>query len=171
MLKKILFLIVLFPFVSLTNIAISDIIPLIKPSQTTEETEKKLLIDVLKPLPKPIKKTQEKKIEKEDIAKQDIKINFLLPKKKPLIAGSEKPKNIKISKYYNKKDFSLANKAISEMKKAKWTAALKTAKKLRINQFIILYNGDTFLQRVIKHHISIIELLSIKMRITQELVE
>ena len=63
MLKKILFLIVLFPLVSLTNIAISDIIPLIKPSQTTEETEKKLLIDVLKPLPKPIKKTQKKKIE------------------------------------------------------------------------------------------------------------
>ena len=131
MLKKILFLIVLFPLVSLTNIAISDIIPLIKPSQTTEETEKKLLIDVLKPLPKPIKKTQKKEIEKEDIAKQDIKINFLLPKKKPLIAGSEKPKNIKISKYYNKKDFSLANKAISEMKKAKWTAALKTAKKAK----------------------------------------
>ena len=61
MLKKILFLIVLFPLVSLTNIAISDIIPLIKPSQTTEETEKKLLIDVLKPLPKPIKKTQKKR--------------------------------------------------------------------------------------------------------------
>ncbi len=131
MLKKILFLIVLFPLISLTNIAISDIIPLIKPSQTTEETEKKLLIDVLKPLPKPIKKTQKKEIEKEDIVKQDIKINFILPKKKPLIAGSKKPKNIKISKYYNKKDFSLANKAISEMKKAKWTAALKTAKKAK----------------------------------------
>ena len=80
MLKKILFLIVLFPLVCLTNIAISDIIPLIKPSQTIEETEKKLLIDVLKPLPKPIKKTQKKKIKKEDIAKQDIKINFILPK-------------------------------------------------------------------------------------------
>ena len=131
MLKKILFLIVLFPLVCLTNIAISDIIPLIKPSQTTEETEKKLLIDVLKPLPKPIKKTKKKEIDKEDIAKQGIKINFILPKKKPLIAGSEKPKNIKISKYYNKKDFSLANKAISEMKKAKWTAALKTAKKAK----------------------------------------
>ena len=64
MLKKILFLIVLFPLVCLTNTAVSDIIPLIKPSQTTEETEKKLLIDVLKPLPKPIKKTQKKKLRK-----------------------------------------------------------------------------------------------------------
>ncbi len=131
MLKKILFLIVLFPQVCLTSIAISDIIPPIKPSQTTEETEKKLLTDVLKPLPKPIKKTQKKKIEREDIVKKDKKIDFILPKKKPLIAGSEKPKNIKISKYYNKKDFSLANKAISEMKKAKWTTALKTAKKAK----------------------------------------
>ncbi len=131
MLKKILFLIVLFPQVCLTSIAISDIIPPIKPSQTTEETEKKLLIDVLRPLPKPIKKTQKKEIKKEDIVKKDKKIDFILPKKKPLIAGSEKPKNVKISKYYNKKDFSLANKAISEMKKAKWTTALKTAKKAK----------------------------------------
>tara|TARA_B100000963_G_scaffold325284_1_gene311409 strand:- start:44 stop:2251 length:2208 start_codon:yes stop_codon:yes gene_type:complete len=131
MLKKLLFLIVLFPLVCLTNITLSDIIPLIKPPQTTEEAEKKLLIDVLKPLPKPIKKTQEKEIKKESIVKKGKKIDFILPKKKPLIAGSEKPKNIKISKYYNKKDFSLANKAISEMKKAKWTTALKTAKKAK----------------------------------------
>ena len=72
---------------------------------------------------------QKKEIKKEDIAKQDIKINFILPKKKPLIAGSEKPKNIKISKYYNKKDFSLANKAISEMKKAKMDSGFKNCKK------------------------------------------
>ena len=48
-----------------------------------------------------------------------------------MIAGSEKPKNVKISKYYSKKDFNLADKAISEMKKAKWTSALKNSKKAR----------------------------------------
>ena len=131
MLQKNRFLIVLFPLFCLTSIALSDIVPLSKPTQTVDETQKKLLIDVLKPLPKPIKKTQKKIIKEKDIVKKDKKNNFILPKKKPLIAGSEKPKNIKISKYYNKKDFSLAKKAISEMKKGKWPNALKTAKKAK----------------------------------------
>jgi len=129
--KKFLFLIVLFQLIGISNIALSDIIPLIKPTQTKEETQKKLLIDVLKPLPKPIKKA-ETKIKKEDvIVKKEKKTPFILPKKKPLIAGSKKSTEIKISKYYNKKDFNLANKAISEMKKAKWPSALKTAKKAK----------------------------------------
>ena len=131
MLKKNRFLIVLFPLFCLTSIALSDIVPLSKPTQTVDETQKKLLIDVLKPLPKPIKKTQKTIIKEKDIVKKDKKNNFILPKKKPLIAGSEKAKNIKISKYYNKKDFSLAKKAISEMKKGKWPNALKTAKKAK----------------------------------------
>ena len=38
---------------------------------------------------------------------------------------------IKISKYYSKKDFSLAKKAISEMQKSKWSTALNTAKKAK----------------------------------------
>ena len=115
MLQKNRFLIVLFPLFCLTSIALSDIVPLSKPTQTVDETQKKLLIDVLKPLPKPIKKTQKKIIKDKDIVKKDKKNNFILPKKKPLIAGSEKPKSIKISKYYNKKDFNLARKAISEL--------------------------------------------------------
>ena len=131
MLQKNRFLIVLFPLFCLTSIALSEIVPLSKPTQTVDETQKKLLIDVLKPLPKPIKKTQKKIIKDKDIVKKDKKNNFILPKKKPLIAGSEKPKSIKISKYYNKKDFNLAKKAISEMKRAKWPNALKTAKKAK----------------------------------------
>ena len=35
------------------------------------------------------------------------------------------------SKYYNKKDFALAKKAILEMKQAKWPNAIKTAKKAK----------------------------------------
>ena len=53
MTKKFLFLIVVFQLIILNNFVLSDIIPLKKPSQTKEVEEQKLLIDVLKPLPKP----------------------------------------------------------------------------------------------------------------------
>ena len=150
MLKKLLFFIVLccLSIVSF-KITSAEIIPLKKPLQTKEEKEKKLLIDVLKPLPKPIKKTDTKTIEKKVIVKKEKKNEFILPKKKPLIAGSKKTTKRKISKYYKKKDFNLAKKAISEMKKAKWTSALKTAKKAKdksIYNFVqwrhLLTNGN-----------------------------
>ena len=129
--KKILFFIVLINFIYSYNFAFSDIIPIKKPFQSKELTQKKLLIDVLRPLPKPVKKTEEKKVEEKIIVKKEKKNAQILPKKKPLIAGTEKPKTVKISKYYSKKDFSLAKKAISEMKKSNWTGALKTAKKAK----------------------------------------
>ena len=129
--KKFIFFIVLFYLINVNNFVISEIIPLKKPTQTEEETVKKLLIDVLKPLPKPVQRTETKKIEEKSIVKKEKKSGFILPKKKPLIAGSKKTKEVKISKYYNKKDFSIADKAISEMKKKKWTSALKTAKKAK----------------------------------------
>ncbi len=150
MLKKLLIFIVL-SYVSAVSfqIASAEIIPLKKPLQTKEEKEKKLLIDVLKPLPKPVKKTETKKTEEKIIVKKEKKNKVILPKKKPLIAGSKKKTKRKISKYYKKKDFNLAKKAISEMKKAKWTAALKTAKKAKdksIYNFIqwrhLLTNGN-----------------------------
>ena len=131
MLKKFLFFIALIHIVFINNIAYSEIIPLKKPIQTDAETKKKLLIDVLKPLPKPLKKVETKQIEEKSIVKKEIKKGFILPKKKPLIAGSKKTADIKISKYYSKKDFALAKKAISEMKKARWPDALKTAKKAK----------------------------------------
>ncbi len=121
----------MFPLICLCNTVLSDIIPIKKPPQTAEQTQKKLLIDVVKPLPKPINKIIKKVTEKKSVEKKEEKIGFILPKKKPVIAGSDKPKNIKISKYYSKKDFNLANKAISEMKKAKWPVALKIAKKAK----------------------------------------
>ena len=129
--KKFIFFLVLFHLINVNNFAISEIIPLKKPSQTKEETEKKLLIDVLKPLPKPVQRTETKKIEEKSIVKKEKKSGFILPKKKPLVAGSKKTKEVKISKYYNKKDFNIADKAISEMKKRKWPSALKTAKKAK----------------------------------------
>ena len=131
MTKKFLFFLFVFCIYDGFNYLTSEIIPLKKPVQTKEETQKKLLIEILRPLPKPIKKDEVKKIEKQIIVKKDKKSGFILPKKKPLIAGSKKGKNVKIYKYYSKKDFNLAKKAISEMKKSKWTDALKTSKKAK----------------------------------------
>ena len=132
MIKKLLIFIVFSYFlVGTSKIVIADMLPLKKPIQTKEETKKKLLADVLRPLPKPIFKNEQELTEKKIVVKKEKKNNFILPKKKPLIAGSQKNKEIKISKYYNKKDFSLAKKAISEMKLAKWPNALKSAKKAK----------------------------------------
>ena len=132
MVKKFLFFIVLFNLINLNSLTLSEIIPLKKPIQTKEETQKKLLIDVLRPLPKPIKKAEKKIVEKKIVVKKESDIELILPKKKPLIAGvSSKKTEVKISKYFNKKDFSIANKAISEMKKSKWSSALKIANKAK----------------------------------------
>ena len=135
MLKKFIFFINLFFFSTITILFSTEIIPLKKPIQTKEEKEQKLLIDVMKPLPKPIPKKIveeiEKKPESEIKLKAEKDLGIILPKKKPLIAGTKKIDTAKKSKYYNKKDFEIAKKAISEMKQAKWPAALKTAKKAR----------------------------------------
>ena len=135
MLKKLLFLINLFIFLNITFLLSAEIIPLKKPIQTNEEKEQKLLIDVLKPLPKPVTKKiikkEEEKTEKKVVKKEKKNLGIILPKKKPLIAGSVKTDTAKKSKYYNKKDFALAKKAISEMKQSKWPNALKTAKKAK----------------------------------------
>ena len=134
MCKKFLFLISLIVLIGLTNPLKAEIIPLKKPLLTKEEKKIKLLIDILKPLPKPGNEeviNQSQEIKEKKTVKKEKNNDLILPKKKPLIAGSKKIENIKISKYYNKKDFSLAKKAISEMKQAKWTSALKTAKKAK----------------------------------------
>ena len=135
MLKKFIFFINLFFFSTITILFSTEIIPLKKPTQTKAEKDQKLLIDVMKPLPKPIpeKIVEEikKKPEGEIKLKAEKDLGIILPKKKPLIAGTKKTDTAKKSKYYNKKDFEIAKKAISEMKQAKWPAALKTAKKAR----------------------------------------
>ncbi|MDA9731134.1 lytic transglycosylase domain-containing protein [Candidatus Pelagibacter sp.] len=133
--KKLLFIISLFIFSNITFLLSAEIIPLKKPAQTKEEKEQKLLIDVLKPLPKPIInkiiKKDEKKPEKKIVSKKENDLGIILPKKKPLIAGTKVKEVVKKSKFYSKKDFALAKKAISEMKQAKWPSALKTAKKAK----------------------------------------
>ena len=131
MLKKlIIFTSIITLLFSNSNYLLADnatIIPLKKPTLSDNEIKKKISINILKPLKKPKKK----EIKKTTTVKSVKKLNFLIPKKKPIIAGTIKTKNVKISKYYNKKDFALAKKAIYEMEKSKWATSIKTAKKAK----------------------------------------
>ena len=133
MAKKLIFFIVLLSLVVVQSMSLSEIFPIKKPKQTKEEKIKKLLVDVIIPSPKPKQNIKKKPIKEKIkiVKKKSEKINFILPKKKPLIAGTKKTSNVKISKYYSRKDFNLANKAIVEMKKGKWPSALKIAKKAK----------------------------------------
>ena len=135
MLKKFVFFISLITFINAAHLVSAEIIPLKKPTQTKEEVKKKLLVDVLKPLPKPTEIKQiekkEKQTDKKIVSKKQNTTGIILPKKKPLIVGSKTTETVKKSKYYSKKDFAIAKKAISEMKQAKWTAALKTSKRAK----------------------------------------
>ena len=127
--KKLLLIVILFLF-NTTNFVFAEIIPVKKPIQTNEEKEKKLLKDIVKPLPKPLIVKETIKKDK-NVDKKNEFAGLILPKKKPLIAGKVKKDTLKKSKYYSKKDFALAKKAITEMKQAKWANALKISKKAR----------------------------------------
>ena len=138
MLKILLFiglLITIFLNFSYASAETSLIIPLKKPSLTDIEIKKKISQNILKPLKKP-SKNKNVKVERKEVAeikktKKDKKLSFKIPKKKPAIAGLTKSRSVKISKYYNKKDFNIAKKAVSEMQKNKWSSSLKTAKKAK----------------------------------------
>ena len=143
MLKKILFLgftVCILIFSNNLFAEINSVVPLKKPVLSKEEIQKKISINILKPLKKPTK-TKEIKIEevivKKELVLKEKKLSFKIPKKKPTLAGASKSKNVKISRYYSKRDFGLAKKAISEMQKSKWSSALKIAKKAKDNS---IYN-------------------------------
>ena len=134
MFKKILFILVMVGFVStnITNLFAESlqIIPPQKPLLSSEEIVKKISKNIISPPKKPSKlKKAEKKITVQEI--KEKKLSFKIPKKKPTVAGVTSSKIIKISKYYSKKDFGLAKKAISEMQKSKWSSALSIAKKAK----------------------------------------
>jgi soluble lytic murein transglycosylase len=136
MLKKLLLFIGLLGSIilSFNNLSAEtkSLIPLKKPILSSEEFNKKISKNILKPLKKPnkIKKTLVKK-NKISQAVKETKLSFKIPKKKPTITGSNTSRNVKISKYYSKKDFGLAKTAISAMQKSKWSTSLKIAKKAK----------------------------------------
>ena len=94
MLKKLIFFINLFFFSTITILFSTEIIPLKKPIQTKAEKDQKLLIDVMKPLPKPIPKKIveeiEKKPENEIKLKAQKDLGIILPKKKTFNCGNQK---------------------------------------------------------------------------------
>ncbi len=138
MLKKLLFIsLVISIIVNINNLSAETaiLIPLKKPSLTDEEIVKKLTQNILIPIKKPKKikeiKIVEKKIPKKVKDIKDKKLSFKIPKKKPSIPGVTTSRSFKISKYYSKKDFNIARKAISEMQRSRWTSSLKIAKKAK----------------------------------------
>ncbi|MDC0854894.1 lytic transglycosylase domain-containing protein [Candidatus Pelagibacter sp.] len=138
MLKKLLFISSMILFSINFNYVLAEtnlIIPVKKPSLTDEEIKVKISKNILKPLKKPkkieITAIKENKIVEIKKIKEDKKLSFKIPKKKPSIDGLNKSESVKISKYYSKKDFNIAKKAISEMQKSKWSSSLKIAKKAK----------------------------------------
>jgi len=136
--KKLLFIGLIISFLLNSNnlsAETSVLIPLKKPTLTIEEIANKLSKNILKPIKKP-KKNNDIKIEEKNISeikkiKKDKKLSFKIPKKKPSISGTITSRSVKISKYYNKKDFSIAKKAIAEMQKNRWASSLKNAKRAK----------------------------------------
>ena len=106
-----------------------SIIPLKKPILDEEVKRQKISQGILKPKPKPSQKKEEVKII--TVKKNQKKINFLIPKSKPLIVKSEKSVVQKRSKYYSQKDYDIAKKSIQAMEKSQWTTALKNSKKAK----------------------------------------
>ena len=137
--KKNLFLLtILFWFLATTYVSSQEnvIIPLKKPTLNPELKEKKISINIIKPLEKPILvKEVKKKDEKEEIVenKKITKLGIIVPKNKPKIVQKTIEKVAKKSKYFSKKEFELAAKAINAMQKGNWPNALSLAKKTRNN--------------------------------------
>ncbi len=136
MLRKISFLIKTLIIILLltSNILATEltIIPLKKPILDKITKAEKITKGIIKPKSKPKKDEFKENKKKIKIVKEvEKKINFLLPKSKPLIVKKEREKIQKKSKYFKKKDFNIAKKSIQAFEKGKWSSALKLSKKAK----------------------------------------
>ena len=114
-----------------------SIIPLKKPILSEESQSQKTSQSILKPKSKPSKKV--KKIETTIVKKEVKKIDFLIPKSKPLVFKKSKSIVKAQSKYYSQKDYTVAKKSIQAMEKTQWSTALSLSKKAKdrsIHNFI-----------------------------------
>ncbi len=135
MLRKISFLIKTLIIILLltSNILATEltIIPLKKPILDKITKAEKITKGIIKPKSKPKKDEFKENKKKIKIVKEvEKKINFLLPKSKPLIVKKKK-KIQKKSEYFNQKDFNIAKKSIQAFEKGKWSSALKLSKKAK----------------------------------------
>ncbi len=110
-----------------TKISQNITIPKRKPIENTQKNVIKQITPESKPPKKEKVQITEKKIEVE----KQTKIKFLFPKSKPLVVKKDIKKIEKKSKFYSKKDFSLAKKAVEAMEKREWTNSLLIAKKAK----------------------------------------
>ena len=110
-----------------------EILPLKKPSLSKEVKKSKEIQNILKPLKKPLLKTEDSinKGELENKKTKKTNIEFLIPKSKPLIVKKEKKKIDKKSKYFKQRDFDLAYRAIQAFEKGKWIESIRIAKKAK----------------------------------------
>ena len=95
--KNILFLIccILLSSLNLSNVIADqkELVPLKKPQLSEKEKNKKISVNILKPLPKPKKEDLIKQSKKIVVnQKKEQKLKFLLPKKKPVTAGINEKK-------------------------------------------------------------------------------
>jgi len=103
-----------------------SIIPLKKPNLDKETQTKNVSQGIIKPKSKP-----SKKIEIKNIKKIKKKINYLIPKSKPLVVKKKKSVIKSRSKYYSQKDYNIAKKSIQAMQKSQWSKALSVSKKAK----------------------------------------
>jgi soluble lytic murein transglycosylase len=114
-----------------------SIIPLKKPILDKKTQNEKIPQSILKPKPKPSQKNEV--IDVEVTKKNQKKIDFSLPKNKPLVVKKSKSIVKQRSKYYDQKDYNIAKKSIQAMEKSKWSTALSLSKKAKdrsIHNFI-----------------------------------
>jgi soluble lytic murein transglycosylase len=128
------------------------IIPVKKPILDKITTEQKITQGILRPKPKPIVKIQSDKsstdiikpetkpldkieiVEKKEtkiVLKEKKSINFIFPKRKPVVVKKTITKTKTKSKYYTQSDFDIAKRSINAMEKRQWPSALSISKKAK----------------------------------------
>ena len=114
-----------------------NLIPKKKPSLSNEEREQKITLNIIKPQKKPIiKKEADEPKEEIKTTKKVSKIDILVPKNKPKIVQKTTEIIATKSKYFSKKEFDLAKKAVDAFEKSNWTDALTFAKKTKNKEII-----------------------------------
>ena len=93
-----------------------------------EEQKSKKISNYLIPQKKPAPISEEVKPKK---IKKLLVNGEIVPRNKPLVVKTKKSIRAKKSKYYSKKDYGIAKKAIKSMEQKKWSSAEKTANKAR----------------------------------------
>jgi soluble lytic murein transglycosylase len=126
-----------------------SIIPLEKPILDQKTKQKKIAQGIIRPKPKPTEKLEKQKLADEiikpeikpakkikeistKIVKNEVKkVDFLIPKSKPLTVKRSSSLSKKTSKFYSQKDFDIAKKSIQAIEKRQWTSALALSKKAK----------------------------------------